>query len=654
MSATTQTARITWRSIVHIPPAWIFTARVLLAIALAMYTAYWLELDSPASAGTTVLVVMNASRGAIISKSIWRVTGSIVGATAAVVLIAWFAQAPVLFIVGLAAWIGLCTFIASLLRYNRGYGAVLAGYTVTLVAFGAIADPNRIFQLATARVAVVTIGVLATAIVFLITDPGPGQRALENRVARLIASAATTLHGALTTGDIATAATARRSLAADLLAIDQVVEFAAVEDAGLGRYKADLRLAFAELFAALTGGLHTMTLLRATPDAALVADTLAQIAACRPTAHHTIQVTTAHLQDHAETCQDIPTLAALDQTVALLQRLDASLASLQALRDGTPRATPITLRHYVNPVTAARNGLRAAIAILIAGLFWIVSQWPDGAAMLTLLGPITALCSTAESAAAASVDFLIGTTFSVIVGGICTYLILPQITGFPLLMATMLPIIGTGILISQKPGYAYKGLGFLVFFVTAVAPGNPMHFDLATSLNTYLAFVIGAACAVLAFRILLPPNPVAEGQVLTRALRDDVQRLARQRRLPPMLVWEHLQHQKLVRLSRRLASLPAQQNASVRGGVAAITISRHLAALRRAQQDPALSAATQDAARRIADSFRHLLAAPAHTLVTLRAEAATIDPAARHLRATLHDLTETLAAHLDFFDRTTA
>jgi uncharacterized membrane protein YccC len=652
MSASAQTTPAPWRAIVHIPPAWIYTLRVLLAIALAMYTAYWLELDSPASAGTTVLVVMNASRGAIISKSIWRVAGSIVGATAAVVLIAWFAQAPVLFVVGLAAWIGLCTFIASLLRYNRGYGAVLAGYTVTLVAFGAIADPDRIFQLATARVAVVTIGVLATAIVFLLTDTGPGQRALETRVAKLIASAAATLHGALTTGDLATAATARRSLAADLLAIDQVVEFAAVEDAGLGRYKADLRLAFAELFAALTGGLHSMSLLRATPDAALVADTLSQIVTGRPALRQTIQATTSHLQDNAAVCEDIPALAALNQTIALLQRFDTALASLQALQDGKPRATPITLRHYVNPVTAGRNGLRAAIAILIAGLFWIVSQWPDGGAMLTLLGPVTALASQAESAAAASVDFLIGTFFAVTVGGLCSYAILPQITGFPLLMAAMLPIIGVGILISQKPGYAFKGLGFLVFFVTAVAPGNPMHFDLAASLNTYVAFVIGAACAVLAFRILLPPNPVAEGQVLFRALRDDVQRLARRRRLPPVLVWEHLQHQKLVRLSRRLASLPAQQTAAVRGGVAAITISRHLATLRRAQQDPALPGETQAAARRVADSFRHLLAAPDRTLAITRAEAASIDPAARHLRAALHDLVETLAAHTDVFART--
>ena len=47
-------------------------------------------------------------------------------------------------------------------------------------------------------------------------------------------------------------------------------------NAAQNRYKADLRLAFAEIFAALAGGLHTMTLLQGTPDAQRVADTLGQ------------------------------------------------------------------------------------------------------------------------------------------------------------------------------------------------------------------------------------------------------------------------------------------------------------------------------------------------------------------------------------------
>ena len=71
-----------------------YMLRVFLAIAIALYAAYVLQLESPASAATTVLIVSNVSRGAVISKSVWRVIGSILGAIAAVVLIAAFVQAP--------------------------------------------------------------------------------------------------------------------------------------------------------------------------------------------------------------------------------------------------------------------------------------------------------------------------------------------------------------------------------------------------------------------------------------------------------------------------------------------------------------------------------------------------------------------------------
>ncbi len=87
-------------------PAFGYCAGVLAAIALAIYTAYALELETPWSAGTTVIVLMSASRGAILSKSLWRILGSLVGAIAAVVIVAALVQAPVLFIFATAAWVG--------------------------------------------------------------------------------------------------------------------------------------------------------------------------------------------------------------------------------------------------------------------------------------------------------------------------------------------------------------------------------------------------------------------------------------------------------------------------------------------------------------------------------------------------------------------
>ena len=154
------------------PAGTAYVLRTLLALSLALYAAYYLQLDSPASAGTTAIILASPVRGAILSKSVWRFVGTAVGAIFAVVLVALFAQSPVLFVAGVAIWLGLCTTLATLLQYFRSYAAVLAGYTVTLIAFSVQDDPTRIFDVALGRVSVVSVGIMATAFVSVLFQPG--------------------------------------------------------------------------------------------------------------------------------------------------------------------------------------------------------------------------------------------------------------------------------------------------------------------------------------------------------------------------------------------------------------------------------------------------------------------------------------------------
>ena len=645
-------------------PTWGYTMRVLLAFAGAIYAAYWLELDSPYSAGTTVLVLMNTSRGAVISKSLWRLVGSSVGIAAAIALVAAFAQTPVLFIVGLALWVGLCSAVASLLRYHRGYGVVLAGYTVTLVAFGAIAEPEHIFDLATARLAVVSIGVLATAMVFLITDHGPGREQLRDRVTRLVSRAAGVLRDALVSGDLSVATQARTQVAQDLTGLDQLVEFATVEDGGSGRFAGDLRFAVAQLFATLPGGLHAVTLVRQLqgPERAALGElteALGQLADAQPGQTETdlrrsIDGLRVRLAERTTACRDTASLAALDQAVALLGQFAGALDSLHALWEGVPSIPAIRLRNYVNLVTAARNGVRAAIAIVMAGLFWIVTGWSDGSSMLVLLGVVCALASQSDSAAQASLDFLKGTALAVLAAFVCVFGILPQMAGFPLLMAGILPFIAAGVFFGRQPRFAVVSLGFLVFFIILVAPQNPMRYDLAHFLNVSCALLVGSTWAVLAFRALLPPNPKAEAVGLAHSMRDAVQRLVRSRRLPHLIQWEHLQLQRMVRLSLRLASNPDERRRAIGSGAAAIVIGRHLLTLRHAIGDKTLDGAAHRAILRTLASFRRLCAAPLEASAAARNEALFIEstaasPKALHLAAALRDLGALVREQAEFF-----
>ncbi len=74
--------------------------RVVLGVWIALYLAYFLQLDSPYWAASTVLLVAHPVRGALFSKSQWRILGTVVAAVAMVTLMAAFPQEPVLFLAG--------------------------------------------------------------------------------------------------------------------------------------------------------------------------------------------------------------------------------------------------------------------------------------------------------------------------------------------------------------------------------------------------------------------------------------------------------------------------------------------------------------------------------------------------------------------------
>ncbi|MEI9984959.1 MAG: FUSC family protein [Aliidongia sp.] len=178
---------------------------------------------------TTVLIVSSPLPGLVLSKGIWRLIGTTIGTIMSVALIAIAAQAPALFLIWLAAWVGICTFVASYLRYFRAYAAVLAGYTLSIVALPAADHPDQIFELATSRLATVTIGVLSVALVKSVFSFGIGVVRIRPVLRSALLETAQFAADAL---DLAPDMLVRRRALADKLnALDPLVHAAASESA---------------------------------------------------------------------------------------------------------------------------------------------------------------------------------------------------------------------------------------------------------------------------------------------------------------------------------------------------------------------------------------------------------------------------------------
>jgi hypothetical protein len=86
--------------------AWEFALRIWAAMMVALYAAFWLQLESPSSAAVTVGILALQTRGQAYEKAFYRVLATLVGVVASFVIAGLFPQSRELFLISFAGWLG--------------------------------------------------------------------------------------------------------------------------------------------------------------------------------------------------------------------------------------------------------------------------------------------------------------------------------------------------------------------------------------------------------------------------------------------------------------------------------------------------------------------------------------------------------------------
>src|SRR6185312_15952716 len=94
----------------------LFSVKCFVAAMLAYYVALRIGLTRPYWAITTSYLVAQPLAGAVLSKAVFRVAGTVLGATAAVVLVPTFVNEPAALSLALALWLGVCLYFSLLDR----------------------------------------------------------------------------------------------------------------------------------------------------------------------------------------------------------------------------------------------------------------------------------------------------------------------------------------------------------------------------------------------------------------------------------------------------------------------------------------------------------------------------------------------------------
>ncbi len=138
------------------PALQLFGLRFWASACLALYIAFWLELDEPYWAAISAAIVCQPELGASLRKGWYRMLGTLLGGVVSLVLIAAFPQDRVLLLLSFALWASAAAFASTVLRNFASYSAALAGYTVAVIlgnllgAVGAWTPMQAFFSLSAA------------------------------------------------------------------------------------------------------------------------------------------------------------------------------------------------------------------------------------------------------------------------------------------------------------------------------------------------------------------------------------------------------------------------------------------------------------------------------------------------------------------------
>ncbi|WP_260628812.1 FUSC family protein [Serratia liquefaciens] len=510
---------------------WRYALRNSLAMCLSLWVAFVLNLDEPYWALTSAAVVSFPTVGGVISKSIGRVFGSLVGAAASVAIAGHCLNDPWLFTLFIAAWIGLCTYISNHYQNNVSYAFALAGYTAAIIAFSTVnvTDTQQIFDIAQARVCEVITGILCGGLMMMILPSTSDGEALLTSLRRMhlrLLEHAAMLWQPEITVQMRTSheGVIGQILTMNLLRIQAFwSHYRLRRQNNLLNYMLHQQLRITSVISSLRRMLlnwpdrpdnlasvleQLLTELRnPETDKYRLARILQQIAPQDPAdyRHRAFWLRLRHF------CWLY--LGAS----RWLQRLESAtpVSDIQP-----PRVT--SLARHTDSYEAAYNGLRTFLCIVIGCAYWINTQWDAGSSALTLIAISCVLYSSTPSPINSITTLLKAVLLLSIACFVVKFGLMIQIDDFWLFCAFLFPVLVTMQMIKlQHPSYAALWGQLIVFMGSFLSVTNPPSYDYQSFINDSIGKIVGVLLAGLAFQILRPSSDKRKSRRIIRALRRD-------------------------------------------------------------------------------------------------------------------------------------
>jgi uncharacterized membrane protein YccC len=504
----------------------IFSVKAFIAGMAALLIGFAMDLPRPYWALATVYITSQPFAGATRSKALFRVLGTLVGATMSVVLVPNLANSPELLSLAVALWVGICLFVSLLDRTPRGYMFMLAGYTCALIAFPSVADPSAIFDTAVARSEEIIVGIVCATLVSTVVLPRSIGPAVAARVDAWLAGARSLSQDVLAGRSADPAIGEQRlRLAAEAVEIDNLADHLAFDrDAGreTSRWLRALRLrmlTFLPLLSSIGDRIDALGKDARTTHPQLMAlvDEVSQWVVGtdierEPAERLRTMIAAQQPKLHANSSWNEIMITSLLLRMRDLVDISADCRVLnQAIsQGGRPPGAKLAFQRDagVAPVRDTDKGMAlwsaagVFLTILLCCLFWIATGWSDGATAPTMAAVGCSFFASQDDPSVGLRGFAKWTLVALVIIGIYLFGILPAISNVELLVLALAPtFLLFGYLIAQ-PATFFIGMLLAANTATLMALQQTYNADFASYANSSVAFFVGTELSVISIQLL--------------------------------------------------------------------------------------------------------------------------------------------------------
>lgn len=497
---------------------WWFSLRTFAASMLALYIALALSLPNPVWAMGTVYVVSQPMMGAMRSKTLYRVGGTLLGVSVAVLLVPPLSDTPILLMLATALWSGTMLYVSMLDRTPRNYLFRLPAYTMPLVALPALHAPQSVFEIALARSEEIIVGIVCANVVAGLAMGERVTPVIRQRLEQWFAAVSSWAAEALSAK---VSQASRHPLTAGLQAFEQLIAHLAFDTGNQYAVRAarELRARMRMLMP------HISSL-------AALQEALARLGgASEAQRQRTEEVSrwlmaSADSVEHARYPSVSPRLSATATWPELLEwTLRMRLVGLvelwrdcQLLRrgvendDALPRWQPAYRRwnlsgisHHIDFGMLLFYAGSMSLGIFLGGLVWLSTGWAPGANALVLGTVACSLFASLDEPAPQMFRFLLVNLASSLLGGLLLFVVLPSAHEFETLVACFfVPCLLFGVLLVSRPQFGTEALLMIVFTGSFVGLRGAYTADFQLFLDSCLASALGALGALL-WTLLMRP-----------------------------------------------------------------------------------------------------------------------------------------------------